>query len=146
MGKPLCWAIVLLLIIMYVFGVGLMQILADDLENRIQRGDELNSELGVGSDATAHYGSLVLTIYTLFMSISGGINWETAAAPILRVSPLLAGCFCLYIAFAVFCVLNIVTGIFVDNASKLTMVDEEMMLFNELEDRKRWVREIKRLF
>merc|ERR1712110_656064 len=41
---------------------------------------------------------------------------------------------------------NIVTGIFVENATSLSAKDEELMLLAEAEKRKVWMDEVKRLF
>merc|ERR1712039_997536 len=87
-----------------------------------------------------------MAVYTLFKSISGGVDWGDAAEPLYSVSPFLGACFCVYIAFAVLCVLNIVTGVFVENATQITLRDEENMLMEELTHQKKWMAEVRSLF
>lgn len=139
-AKLLMWALFLLSIIMYVFAVCVLQFIAE----------EMGPGSGISQDnATAlreHFSSLIRTIYTLFLSICGGIDWGSAAEPLLAVSPFMCLLFSIYIAFVIFCVLNIVTGIFVENANKLIINDEERMIIEDAEKRKRWVEEVQQIF
>merc|ERR1712154_127264 len=44
------------------------------------------------------------------------------------------------------CVLNIITGVFVENANKMTAQDQEMVLMEQMDSRKAWFAEVKELF
>merc|ERR1712190_347578 len=88
------------------------------------------------------YGSLPASIYTLFGAISGGWSWNVVAEPLLSISPLLGILFCLYISFAIFCVLNVVTGVFVENANTLIASDRHRMLMSQLKKRETWMNEV----
>merc|ERR1719156_143848 len=96
---------------MFMFGVGVMQIAAEELA---KPDHELNPNL-----VMYFYGSLPRTVFTLYCTISGGIDWNDTVEPLITISPAIALFFSVYIAFAVFCVLNIVTGVFVENATKI---------------------------
>merc|ERR1712129_643400 len=48
--------------------------------------------------------------------------------------------------FAVLCVLNVITGVFVENAFKIHNEDEERAIMELLEHRKHWIKEVKHLF
>eukprot|EP00913_Durusdinium_trenchii_P012201 g11460.t1 len=76
-------------------------------------------------DLMNDFGSMVLGIFTLFQAMSGGVDWGEVAVKLMKVSWLLGLLFCVYMAFALFCVLNVMTGVFVENASKMTSADEE---------------------
>merc|ERR1712217_913911 len=93
-----------------------------------------------------HFGSLSLTVYTLFKSISGGIDWGDAADPLLTVSPVFGFLFVMYVAFVLLCVLNIITGVFVENANKIITHDEDNVIRETLEARMRWIGEVQALF
>merc|ERR1712217_783691 len=54
--------------------------------------------------------------------------------------------FATYIAFAVLCVLNIITGVFVENANQITSRDDDYLLLEELSNRQRWLGDVKQLF
>lgn len=81
-----------------------------------------------------NYGSLSLTLYSLFKAISGGTDWGDLSDPLLVQSDsswLFALFFAIYVAFAVFCVLNIVTAVFVDHANSICQ-DEAMKTHKKL--------------
>ncbi|CAE7717746.1 ANKHD1 [Symbiodinium sp. CCMP2456] len=82
----------------------------------------------------------------LEMTISGGISWGELAPPLMLVNPVVTPILTLYIALATFCVLNIVTGVFVDRSAAMALQDEENMMLEEIQNRKRWIKEIETLF
>eukprot|EP00406_Dinophysis_acuminata_P015045 CAMPEP_0179341260 /NCGR_PEP_ID=MMETSP0797-20121207/69740_1 /TAXON_ID=47934 /ORGANISM="Dinophysis acuminata, Strain DAEP01" /LENGTH=263 /DNA_ID=CAMNT_0021055319 /DNA_START=1 /DNA_END=790 /DNA_ORIENTATION=+ len=141
----LFWAILLLGFIMYLVAVCIMQVVRDELH-------QYKTGLAAGPSAADEavlvdfYGSLLRTMYTLFQSVSGGKDWGESAAPLLQISGMLVTGFCVYVAFSVFCVLNVITGVFVDNAIKKTHRDEEHQRQLELDRRLRWFSEVQRLF
>merc|ERR1712113_769433 len=76
----------------------------------------------------------------------GGVDWGEVATPLFLLHPVLGVLFMGYIAFAILCVLNIVTGVFVENANKLVQQDEEAMLLKELSLRREWLEDCCKLF
>ena len=62
------------------------------------------------------YGTLGLTMFTLFKSISGGINWHEMITPLEDVGFYCVGLFVMFICFTIFAVLNVVTGVFCNSA------------------------------
>jgi len=136
--RPLLWAIILLIFIMYMVAVVILPFVGLALA-----GDEHERNR---SKLQQHFGSLMITMYTLYKSITAGVAWGDVVEPLMDINPLFAVLFSLYIAFALFCVLNIITGVFVDSANKLTMYDEESMLAHELEQRTLWYHDVQELF
>jgi len=135
--RPLFWALILLFLVMYVFAVGLLQIVVENYEE---------SEPVTQEGLTDYFGSLPQSIFTLFLCISGGIDWSDAATPLIEVSSLLGFALTIYVAFCTMCVLNIVTGIFVENASQMSAKDDDLMLMDEIEKRKQWIQQVRDLF
>ncbi|CAE7769158.1 scn4aa [Symbiodinium pilosum] len=134
--KPLLWAFVFLLILMFIVGVTFMQLAS----NYIKENGGSQQELII------YWGSLSRTMMTLYMAISGGIDWQDCVRPLRMVSEALEYMFATYVFFTMFCCLNIVTGIFVDNAKALKGADEDAMYLEALTERKRWIADIKDLF
>lgn len=132
--KPLLWALLLLALIIYIFAVCFLEFVADHLAD------------GGPMQGLTHYNSLVRAAYTLYMSILGGVSWMEVAEPLIAINPFLGVVFSMYVAFAVLCVLNIVTGVFVEQSSMIAKEDEENMLFEEIESRKKWMQEIEKIF
>merc|ERR1712176_817960 len=125
-------------------GVCLMQLLSESLDILKDEGKTSSDE--PYSSIIQYYGNMGRTILTLYLSIVNGLDWGSAVEPLLVVRPLLAFMYCLYIAFAVLCVLNIVTGVFVDNAYRVTANDEDHMVMNELELKERTLNEVREIF
>lgn len=154
-ARSLLWASILLVSIMFMFGVFVMQVAVPLLKNNPVDPDlpvpaDLSTE-EVSDGQTAfvikkHYGSIARAMFTLFMSVSGGMDWSEAAGPLKEVHWALEYVFAGYIFFTVFCCLNIVTGIFVDNATELRAADAETMCADALSERRRWIKEVVELF
>jgi len=134
-AKSLIWALCLLLLVNFLFGVLFMMLSLDYLES-VDSTPEL----------LMYFGSLPRTMLTLYESISGGIDWNNAAMTLRPVSVWMEYIFSAYIFFTVFCCLNIVTGIFVDNAKALKIADEEAMHHEAMKERQKWIAEVAELF
>eukprot|EP00435_Cladocopium_sp_Y103_P033799 s2779_g8.t1 len=99
--KSLFWALVLLLLIVYVFAVLFVQAVHD---HRSEMGFSLSEEEISAYDR--YFESLPTTMVTLFMSISNGVSWENAMFPLMKISPLWMLCFLFFVSFTYFAVLN----------------------------------------
>jgi Ca2+-binding EF-hand superfamily protein len=135
--RSLMWALILLGCIKYIFAMVILQFAAMEFERDI---DTKNADLML------YYGSIVECMNTLYQAICGGLDWGDAARPLRELSIFLSILLALYIAFAVFCVLNIVTGVFVESAKQMTAEDQDMVLMEQLETRERWFDEVKSIF
>merc|ERR1711920_259007 len=80
------------------------------------------------------------------MSICGGVDWGLPAGALFDLSAALGLCFISYIAFTVFCVLNIMTGIFVESAQRLSARDDDQVYMDLLEMKRQWHEEVTMLF
>jgi len=142
----LMWALILLCLIKYVCAMCVLQFAAMEAELKAEDSQSGSLSDEEFQDLTKFYGSLPKTIWTLFLSICGGVDWGDVAAPLLGLHWSLGLCFAFYIAFAVFCVLNIVTGVFVENANKMTSEDYDLVLMEQLENRTQWFNEVRDIF
>jgi Ca2+-binding EF-hand superfamily protein len=141
--RLLLWASCLLIMLMYLFAVSFLQIVEEEFQVARDFPERAHPRI---DELKKHWGSLLSGVYTLYLSITNGISWHMAADPLMELSPLPLALYCAYIAVAVFCVLNTVTGIFVEKANHIAKVDEDCRLWAELDKRKKWVREVKTLF
>lgn len=133
--KTLFWAMLLLGIVIFIFGVTFMQLAYNYLRTNPDN-----------SDIMIYYGTLGRSMLTLFMAISGGVDWKDAVAPLSALSEIIDYLMGIYVFFTVFCFINVVTGIFVDNAKAL---GEQEMLHQRAGQylrRRRWVKEVVKLF
>merc|ERR1719282_987561 len=127
--------------IMFLFGVCLMQVVSEELLELGQDPEcckHLDSEALLGA-----YGTLTRTIFTLFKVICGGVDWGDVAEPLLAISPIMVVLFCAYVAFVALCVLNIITSVFVENAKQNTRRDEDRLLTEEFKTRAKLAEDIR---
>ena len=100
--KSLFWAMLLLALIMYIFAI----LFTDIVNNHMLENEgSVNNE-----DLEKYFGTLHISIHTLFMSISGGLTWKDASGALSNISWLWVYVFSSYVAFSCFAVLNVMTG------------------------------------
>lgn len=119
--RSLCWTIVLLLLLIYMFSVCLTQVVTDHLNtNKVVPHEE---------ELRFYYGSLVASMLSCFKSVSEGIHWGELTTPL---SPAMQILFILYIAFVSFALMNMLTGIFVDKALQSGQSERRRFLLSEI--------------
>lgn len=135
----LSWALLLLLIIMYLFTVFFMQgaimYMADHPESSVVR-------TGVGT----WYGTLLDAMYTLLAAITGGIDWTEAVEPLEHISILYRVLWVFYVVFVVIGVMNVLTGIFVERACEMSGLDKDLLIQAEMKRNEAFIVEMKRCF
>lgn len=145
--QSLVWAMLLLIGIMFLFSVCLLQFV---IQEHVAQSTDDQSIISLNKDEyqemMKYFGTLLRTIYTLYCSIVGGVDWGEAANPLMQLSAPLGLLYSCYIAFAILCVLNIITGVFVENASKTSAEDGDMVMIEEMENRTVWLQEVKEIF
>eukprot|EP00812_Abedinium_dasypus_P008924 NODE_264_length_1725_cov_311.572455.p2 GENE.NODE_264_length_1725_cov_311.572455~~NODE_264_length_1725_cov_311.572455.p2 ORF type:complete len:290 (-),score=109.35 NODE_264_length_1725_cov_311.572455:329-1198(-) len=114
--QPLCWCLTLLLLVMFIFGTVIMQLLSSEYEGASATRQSFIKD---------HFGTMLQTLYTLHISITGGLDWSYVSDMLFRISLPVAIAYMFYIVFALFCVLNVVTGIFVEAATASVQSDAE---------------------
>jgi len=115
--RSLVWTILLMLLMMYIIGVYLCQLIADT-------GAENPSALS--TDLMTYYGSLPRAVLSMYQAMTGGVDWNDLASPLeTSISPIMSLVFALYIAFAVLAMMNVVTGVFVESALGSAREDRE---------------------
>eukprot|EP00931_Biecheleriopsis_adriatica_P049718 TRINITY_DN28769_c0_g1_i1.p1 TRINITY_DN28769_c0_g1~~TRINITY_DN28769_c0_g1_i1.p1 ORF type:complete len:594 (-),score=73.36 TRINITY_DN28769_c0_g1_i1:58-1839(-) len=114
--KPLFWACVLFIVMIYGVAVSVTQVVNNHREAANDESPELN----------VFFSDLGTAMITFWQCISGGISWEELSAPLIQdVSPIM-GLFCsFYVAFSMLAMMNVITGIFVENATKYAQQEED---------------------
>merc|ERR1712072_1115602 len=107
----LTWALLLLMIINYVFGLLFMQ--------------------ATGSYLVSHWGSVYRSMVSLFKATTGGDDWGNIGDSLQSTGEHFYIIFLVYIAVLYFAILNIVTGIFLQNADKASSRDLNNILREE---------------
>jgi len=125
--RTFLWTIALLLLMIYIIGVYITQVVVD---HRIASEEEI-----LDPKLTRYFGSLGDSVLSLFQAMSGGVDWDDLVDPLRNtISPLMAVGFAIYIAFAMFVMLNLVTGIFVESAHANIKEDKDLDLVNRVRE------------
>ncbi|CAE8619967.1 unnamed protein product [Polarella glacialis] len=124
--RSFCWTVALMLLLTYLVGVFFTQCVTDHKVTQMPK--ELNNSL------EEYYGTLDATMLALFQAISGGKEWRDMLSPVMdEISVWLAVPFCMYIAFVLFSMMNILTGIFVDKSMQSGQEEKRKMLLQEIQ-------------
>merc|ERR1712232_1032437 len=85
-------------------------------------------------------------MFTLFMSIYGGIDWEASYLPLTAIGILAVVLYLVFIIFALFCVLNVIIGIFCQNAIDTYINDTDNVIKAQLADKHKMVATLTEIF
>jgi hypothetical protein len=138
--KTAVWAMLLLAATMYMFGIGIAQLVVTKMKELWSDGNEIEEDL-------QHYwGSLSSCIFSLFMSIVGGVDWESAYRPLTTTGAIAPFLFLSYFLFAYFCVMNVIIGIFCQTAIETYAMDTENVMAAQLHEREHFHKTLKNIF
>lgn len=140
--KSLFWALMLLVVIVYVFAVLFTQAVNDYLT------DDTHPPLPDMEHEAAqmYFGTLLDTMLYLFMAISDGISWHLMMNPLRWISPAWVLLFLFYIFFTYFAVLNVVTAVFCQSAMESAQNDHAAMVHSVLKNKQAHIHRIRQLF
>jgi Ca2+-binding EF-hand superfamily protein len=133
--KSLLWALVMLTIIIYVFAICFTQGVTAHM---VLKGED--------PLLMAMFGSLGTTVYSLIMAMLGGIDWGEVSTPLMDVGGIMFCLFMFYIFFVLLAVLNIITGVFVDNAVETAKSQRDFIIQRAREQDHQWAQSMKQLF
>lgn len=136
---PLTWACFLLFWMLYlvsvVFLYGVSEYIGSGAVNESSVEELVNL-----------FGGLDWTLLTLFMSITGGTSWETAVHAMLDVHLAYGLLFVFFVAAMTLAALNIIAGIFVNDAIEMAQMDRDIVIQAETERNKAMISELHELF
>lgn len=137
--QSLVWALLLLFVVAFIVGASLMELIVAEFASQ-------EVSLETEHELMRYFGKLGRTVLSLYQSVTGGLDWSSAVEPLLDLNIFLGCVYVLYTAIAVLCVLNIVTGLSVENAKRVSQQDQTQFLVDHGVSRKRWLQEVKELF
>lgn len=128
--RSFLWTMSLLLMMIFIGGVYITQLVVDYSRSHPE-------EYQGSPELRQYWGSLGSSILSLFQALSGGVDWDVLLASLQEATQyvlLMAILFAGYIAFAMFVMLNLVTGIFVDSAQTNVREDRDLDLVNRVRE------------
>lgn len=126
-GMMLVWAVLVLLIVTFLFSVIFINAASQYV------ADASDRDLFV-AEFKEYFGSLFMTMVTLFMSVAGGIDWWTVLRLLIEIHVGYALLFMLFVVITVLAVLNVISAIFVNDAIESTRTDHDLRVQGELEE------------
>jgi len=121
--RSLLWTFTLLALMIYVFSIFITRLVAETLTNiaRSDFHDPKNEEA-----LLKYYGGLGQTMFSMFEALFGGQDWDVLVRPLMEeVSGSIALLYVFYIGFSTLALLNVVTGVFVDNVLECNKKDKD---------------------
>jgi len=136
---PLFWAIFFLVFMNFLFAIMFMQATEQYLESG-------NCNEALLEDMLAYFNPLPKMILTLFMCISGGISWWEIGLLLEELGFGYLLMFLLFILIMFIVVLNIITGIFVNEAIESARKDHDFTAQMEAVQHRQMLQDLTRLF
>lgn len=131
--KSFFWAVSLIVLMNYVMATYLVQVISSS---------RLSGDLSApGWDVLqTWYGSMDTAVYSLFMGLTGGVDWDDIVSPIrVHISPWAASLFIAFMLFGILALMNVVTGTFVQNAIERA---DEMKALNKVQQARKLFRSL----
>lgn len=124
---PFFWAVCILLILVFISSVIFVNGVAEYIRSA-RVGDPLVE------DMEAFFGNMPMALTTLFMTVSGGVDWWDVGFLLSQISNVYLLTFLCFLLIAMLAVLNVITGIFVKEALESAEKDRDLRLQLELEE------------
>jgi hypothetical protein len=93
-----------------------------------------------------YWSTLPRSIFTLFKSITGGISWEEVAQPLSDLGQMWVVVYIVYICVAQMTFLNVMTGVFCQNAIDSAAHDQDLVAQSILDQKEMYVHQIEQIF
>jgi len=136
---PLLWAGLVLVILMFFFGVIFLNGVAD----YTAEASLVDPNVDV---IRTFFPTLLMTLLTLFMCITGGVNWWEVQRLLLDISVAYALLFILFVLVTVLAAMNVITGIFVNDAVEMASLDSDNKVQQEMDQNRHYLQKLLELF
>lgn len=117
--RSVMWALLLFTLIIYVCAIVFTQEVAQSVFDH-GSVDETDARI-------VYWGSIYSSMFTLYKSICGGVDWHVVVVPLQEIHLSLALLFAMFIWFMYFVALNVITGVFCSTAQSAAASDPEII-------------------
>jgi len=132
--KSLGQLMVLLFMLIYTFGVFFAQAASKGMTDVV---DE---------KVTKYYGRLGVSLYSLFLAVSGGISWGEVAMPLWTIHWSYMALFLMFISFSLFAMLNVVTGVFVEGVGENSKMERDIAIQSQMKTYQEYISKLRCVF
>jgi len=128
--RSLIWTLLLLALMIYMFSALITSLVTQSFKNKITFHRPENEDA-----LMKYYGGMDTSMFSLFEALFGGQDWDILVRPLMEdVHWSMSLVFAFYIAFSTLALLNVVTGVFVDNVLECTKKDKDVFLVNNVRE------------
>ncbi|CAE7313699.1 SGS1 [Symbiodinium natans] len=121
--SSLFWCLVLIFFVILVFSLLIVQLVTEYIiEQDVADNDPIKDGF------LYYFGSVQATMATLYQASTGGVDWRNPYELLAYTGEMSCMAFLFYVAFFEFAVFNVLTGVFVDHAMKVSAADRELAL------------------
>eukprot|EP00929_Paragymnodinium_shiwhaense_P089169 TRINITY_DN49377_c0_g1_i1.p1 TRINITY_DN49377_c0_g1~~TRINITY_DN49377_c0_g1_i1.p1 ORF type:complete len:609 (-),score=73.63 TRINITY_DN49377_c0_g1_i1:181-2007(-) len=141
--KQVLWAFILMFALCFLFALVIAQAVSTFRMNNfpdLPKGERLPGLLG------EYWGSVPRCMYTLFMSLTNGIEWEEVAEALVEVGFQWAAVFIIYVALIQYVVINVVIGVFCESAAEAARQDVDLAVQYHREQKNTYCKKIRTIF
>jgi len=136
--KSFLWCMIILGMMFYVFGITMTSGACAHLAGLARQSREDSMQL--------RFGTVDKSMLSLYMAMSGGIDWADLYDTLGPLPVMYRILFLLFVSFALFAVVNVVTGVFVESAIRTSGKDRNTVIREELQDQSRYLNSMQEVF
>ncbi|CAE7233511.1 unnamed protein product, partial [Symbiodinium necroappetens] len=141
------WTSLLLVVLFYLFGVLIAQIVTDHCRHVKFQPDSLDcANEEVFGKLLTYWSSVPESMLTLLMAITGGLSWNDALTPLRPISEIAVTGLIAYIVITVLAVLNVVTGVFCNMAIESARADKDIAIMQQIHKHEAQVDSLREIF
>lgn len=138
--KSLVWSVLIMAMMFYVFGIVLTQAATNYLSNTTSWLDADTQFL------RKHFGTLGRSILSLYESMCGGISWGELYDALGELPAIFSFIFIIFISLAIFAVVNVVTGVFLESALQVSQQDKDALIQEEMRQKEAYAKHVQTIF
>jgi len=140
--RTLVWSVVLMVCMLLVFGVFITD---GAVAFQMSSAKETRS-IAEGEEVRHFFGSVSESTVSLYMAVSGGIDWGELWKALKPLPWEYAAGFLTFMTFTFFALFNVVTSVFVETAMQRSQNDRDLLVQQEMEQKVEFVDTMQRVF
>jgi len=145
-ASDLMWSTLMVAMIIYVFSIALTSNVTSILKDLKEQNATVAINDGDFKTLEECFGNLLKTVYTLLKIMLNGVSWQEVVDPLVSLDRLSATIVICYITFTMVCVLNILTGVFVDNALLSAKLQRDYMIQKQMYVKEHYIKQLRSFF
>lgn len=139
--KSFLWSMMVLILMFYIFGLTMTVGASEHLSK-----GEGQSWYRDNLQLREFFGTLDVSMFSLFMAMSGGRDWYEFYDSLIGVGFAYRAMFVFSVAFSIFALSNVLAAAFVESALQASGHDRETLIKEELETQTQYLSRIRELF